>query len=148
MRPPTSALRPKAVVLIGATTLIMICGLTIGDYPIIDGRFPAAIGGNSSWGGYPAPAHQCFRKAKRRRRERPRRRAGDQRHKEQRRHRQPEAQPKTVNVSEHVGLPLHPRRKRAHGPRQRGGGAMAGKTIRQVHAHERDSDYVALLLLT
>src|SRR5882762_3289908 len=112
MRPPTSALRPKAVVLIGATTLIMICGLTIGDYPIIDGRFPAAIGGNSSWDGYPAPAHQCFRKAKRRRRERPRRRAGDQRHKERRRHRQPEAQPKTVNVSEHVGLPLHPRRKR------------------------------------
>src|SRR5256885_93302 len=62
----------------------------------------AAIGGNSSWDGYPAPAHQCFRKAKRRRREWPGRRAGDQRHKEQRRHRQPEAQPKPINVSEYV----------------------------------------------
>src|SRR2546429_2583879 len=100
----------------------------------------AAIGGTSSGDGYPAPAHQCFRKAKRRRREWPGRRAGDQRHKEQRRHRQPEAQPKTINVSEYVGLPLHPRRKRAHGPRRRSGGAMARKTIRQMLDHAPDID--------
>src|SRR5260370_38088977 len=90
---PSSALRPIAVVLIGATTLIMIWGLTIGDYPIIDGRFPAAIGGNSSWDGYPAPAHQGFRKPKRARRERPSRRAGDQGHTEPRPTRHEERHP-------------------------------------------------------
>src|SRR5258708_12690663 len=102
MRPPTSALRPKAVVLIGATTLIMICGLTIGDYPIIDGRFPAAIGGNSSWDGYPAPAHQCFRKAKRRRRERPSRRPGDQPHTKHRPHPHPQPPPTTANLHDQL----------------------------------------------
>lgn len=75
--------------------------------------------------------------------ERPRRGAPDQRYKEQRHHRQPEGKPKTVNVSEHVGLPLHPRRKRA-GPRRRGGGAMAGKTIRQSLDHARDIDAAVL----
>jgi hypothetical protein len=47
---------PIAAVLIDATTLIVMCGLTIDGHPH-HLTLPGATGGNSSRDGYSAPAH-------------------------------------------------------------------------------------------